>query len=31
VAWPGASPRHLVVWAPGYSPRSLLLATFIFW
>jgi hypothetical protein len=30
VAWPGAGPRHLVVWAPGYSPRSLLLATFIF-
>jgi hypothetical protein len=31
VAWPGAGPRHLLVWAPGCSPRSLLLATFVFW
>jgi hypothetical protein len=30
VVWPGASLRHLVVWAPSCSPRSLLLATFIY-
>jgi hypothetical protein len=24
-------PRHQVVWAPGGSPRPLLLATFVFW
>jgi hypothetical protein len=30
-ARPRASPRHGVVWAPGGSPRPLLLATFVFW
>jgi hypothetical protein len=30
VARPRASPRHLVVWAPGGSPRPLLLATSVF-
>jgi hypothetical protein len=29
VARLGPGPRHLVVWAPGCSPRSLLLATFV--
>jgi hypothetical protein len=26
-AWPRAGPRHQVMWAPGGSPRPLLLAT----
>jgi hypothetical protein len=30
VARPRASPRHLVVWAPGHSSRPLLLATSVF-
>jgi hypothetical protein len=29
VARPGPGLRHLVLWAPGCSPRSLLLATFV--
>jgi hypothetical protein len=30
MAWPRASPRHQVVWAPGGSPRPLILATSVF-
>jgi hypothetical protein len=30
-AWLRAGPRHQVVWAPGGSPRPLLLATSVFW
>jgi hypothetical protein len=29
VARPGPGPCHLVLWAPGCSPRPLLLATFV--
>jgi hypothetical protein len=31
VARPRAGPCHQVLWAPGGSPRPLLLATSIFW
>jgi hypothetical protein len=31
MAWPGAGPRHMVMWAPCCSFRSPLLATFVFW
>jgi hypothetical protein len=30
-ARPRSGPRHRVVWAPGGSPRPLLLATSVFW